>query len=517
MNAELLAMLGQIPGSSAPTRRESEPKTLLSFKAGKLLPVLQPNGRYLVTADPRRGTLELNWTANANANGSGSGGRGGGNSNSNGNRNGNAGVLKLEWKDRRTRAVVDTLTIFPEDDCSYTKVDTGRPGDRVYLLQYGNASDRRFFFWMQDGLIQKTKESKTEGEDEDEGEEKEGEKDGEEMDNASVEYEDVDEFNCVKINTFMAEPEIAARVANGGSFEGDEEGEKEDEDGDANMGEEGAGGSKKRSSSAADTSGAGALDSNALQSIMQGLNSSSANAAGSANSSGRQVDALSNILENLGMPQTTTTSGTAESTSSATDADSTIATATASDANTENAVAGEGAGANNGSIGLTLSDLQGAMAGLATTSPTQMNMQMQMQPPGPPLTEVLSPENILESQILTTLDGALKTKLLSLLPEHQRTEAHLLQNLRSPQVQQCLQSLTAALLEDEASVNSIMANLELRPEDGAIAMASGNPIQAFLDCVLKASQRESADADNNNGNGNGNDNENDEDDAEMKE
>lgn len=372
---------------------------------------------------------------------------------------------------------------------------------------------------MQDGLIQKTKESKTENEGEGEGEEKEGEKDGEEMDNASVEYEDVDEINCVKINTFMAEPEIAARVANGGSFEGDEEGEKEDGDGDANMGEEGAGGSKKRSSSAADTSGAGALDSNALQSIMQGLNSSSANAAGSANSSGRQVDALSNILENLGMPQTTTTSGTGESTSSATDADSTIATATAtaSDANTENAVAGEGAaaGGNNGSIGLTLSDLQGAMAGLATTSPTQMNMQMQ--PPGPPLTEVLSPENILESQILTTLDGALKTKLLSLLPEHQRTEAHLLQNLRSPQVQQCLQSLTAALLEDEASVNSIMANLDLRPEDGAIAMASGNPIQAFLDCVLKASQRESADADNNNGNGNGNDNENDEDDAEMKE
>ena len=66
-------------------------------------------------------------------------------------------------------------------------------------------------------------------------------------------------------------------------------------------------------------------------------------------------------------------------------------------------------------------------------------------------------------------------------------------------------------------MNSIMANLDLRPEDGAIAMASGNPIQAFLDCVLKASQRESADADNNNGNGNGNDNENDEDDAEMKE
>ena len=60
------------------------------------------------------------------------------------------GVLKIEWKDRRTRSVIDSLSIFPEDNCTYSKVDTGRPNDRVYYLQYGNASERRFFFWMQD-------------------------------------------------------------------------------------------------------------------------------------------------------------------------------------------------------------------------------------------------------------------------------------------------------------------------------------------------------------------------------
>ena len=40
MNAELLAMLGQVPGVSS--RRENEPKTLLSFKAGKMIAELQP-------------------------------------------------------------------------------------------------------------------------------------------------------------------------------------------------------------------------------------------------------------------------------------------------------------------------------------------------------------------------------------------------------------------------------------------------------------------------------------------
>jgi hypothetical protein len=41
MNAELLAMLGgSMPGASR--SREAEPKTLLSFKAGKMNATLQP-------------------------------------------------------------------------------------------------------------------------------------------------------------------------------------------------------------------------------------------------------------------------------------------------------------------------------------------------------------------------------------------------------------------------------------------------------------------------------------------
>ena len=69
-----------------------------------------------------------------------------------------------------------------------------------------------------------------------------------------------------------------------------------------------------------------------------------------------------------------------------------------------------------------------------------------------------------------------------------------MENLRSPQVKQCLKSLSAALCDDEGgsmdSFNSILANFQLKPEDGMLAMAAGNPIEAFLQCVLASVQRE---------------------------
>lgn len=43
--------------------------------------------------------------------------------------------------------LLQDFILFP-DDATFSKVDTGRPDDRVVLLQYRN-SPRRFFFWMQ--------------------------------------------------------------------------------------------------------------------------------------------------------------------------------------------------------------------------------------------------------------------------------------------------------------------------------------------------------------------------------
>eukprot|EP00566_Odontella_aurita_P019968 CAMPEP_0113544300 /NCGR_PEP_ID=MMETSP0015_2-20120614/10632_1 /TAXON_ID=2838 /ORGANISM="Odontella" /LENGTH=303 /DNA_ID=CAMNT_0000444545 /DNA_START=86 /DNA_END=994 /DNA_ORIENTATION=- /assembly_acc=CAM_ASM_000160 len=271
MNAELLAMLGgQMPPSASSRNREPEGKVILTFKAGKMKTELQPSGKYLVTPDNRRGSIQVVWQAQPASGGSGGGGGGGG---------GAGGVLKFEWKDRRTRSVVDSLSIFPEDEVTYSKVPTGRDGDRVYLLQYGRASDRRFFFWMQD-------------------KEKEGgpEKDAE-----------LDEERCVKINTYLSDVDAAKKAAEEAGVES----------GAAAAGGSGAGaGAAAVDASALERAAGGTLDNAALMQIMQGLggsgtgagaaaSSGSGAATGSAADSGSgaggavQADALSSILQNL--------------------------------------------------------------------------------------------------------------------------------------------------------------------------------------------------------------------------
>lgn len=161
----------------------------------------------------------------------------------------------------------------------------------------------------------------------------------------------------------------------------------------------------------------------------------------------RQVDALSNILENLGMPQ--------------------------GDGTTPPVPTGGT---------LTLSDLQGAMAALQTrqTSPN---------PPG--LHDIVTPDAI--SDLLA--NEQVRNRLLQELPEGQRTVEHLEANLRSPQVQQTLRSLTSALIPDDngsmEGYHSVLANFQLDAAAGQRTLeATNNPIQAFLDCVLASVEKE---------------------------
>jgi 26S proteasome regulatory subunit N13 len=158
-----------------------------------------------------------------------------------------------------------------------------------------------------------------------------------------------------------------------------------------------------------------------------------------------QVDALSNILENLGMPEGAEVPVPARSTAGT----------------------------------LTLADLQGAMAGLQTA------------PAAPaPLSEVLTPAAI--TSLLQ--DEAAKNRLLELLPEEQRSMEYLEDNLRSPQIQQTLRALSSALAPDDTGslegYHSVIANFQLDPRDGEAALAAGNPIQAFLDCILASVEKE---------------------------
>lgn len=375
----------------------------------------------MISPDQRRGTLDLNYTKPTPPSSS--------------------GTLKLEWKDRRTNATVDSLTIFAEDGLTYQKVDTGREGDRVYLLEYGSTSNRRYFFWMQDKL--------------------EG---------------TLDEDNCVLLNTYLADPKAAEENVNG-------EGEESEP---ASAGSSPSGGMRLDMNGL----GSGGMDNAALMQIMSNLGpngtasaregDSSAASGGDAAAPQGQVDALSNILENLGMPQPNASVSESTTTAGA----STDAVASSA----PDAVASTGSTATPAaapaSSGLTLSDLQGAMAGLATTSPTNL----QPLNPTPPLNELVTPASI--STVFLS-DEAIKSKLVSLLPEGQQTTEYLEENLRSPQVAQCLKSLSAALADEGMEgFHSILANFQLDPKDGQEALVGGNPIQAFLDCVLKSVERE---------------------------
>jgi hypothetical protein len=292
----------------------------------------------------------------------------------------------------------------------------------------------------------------------------------------------LDEENCVKINTFMSDPEEAASVATGKPKKVKKR--KEEEESKSNL---------KKSSSTTGSSAAvdqsGALDSDALMSIMQGLNTTREDSNSSSNNNpvgSGQVDALSNILQSLGMPQQQSPSGTSNTSSVVGGTTNSTTPAPNNTAATPSAPEAKSAP----SIGLTLSDLQGAMAGLATTSPPGAPASNNVGGPGPSLSEVVTPDAVIEAGILENTE--LKERLIQLLPENQRTEDRLLENLRSPQVRQCLQSLTAALCDDGSldGFHSILANFQLRPEDGAVGLSQGNPIQAFLDCVLKSVQRE---------------------------
>lgn len=103
-----------------------------SFKAGKMRAIPAGPNRFKVEADERKGKLTLE-------------------------KNNNDGSIHLKWADRYTLAVEDDLLIFPGDQ-KFTKVDTGREKDRVYLLQFSSSS-RRMFFWMQEPDASKDSEN----------------------------------------------------------------------------------------------------------------------------------------------------------------------------------------------------------------------------------------------------------------------------------------------------------------------------------------------------------------------
>jgi 26S proteasome regulatory subunit N13 len=188
----------------------------------------------------------------------------------------------------------------------------------------------------------------------------------------------------------------------------------------------------------------------------------SARSPSSVSTTTRQVDALSNILENLGMPQ-------------GGDQNNTNAASAAAPA--------PGAAAAAGGT-LTLADLQSAMGGVQTQHDNT-------NPPG--LHEIVTPGAV--SSLLANEE--VRNRLMQELPEEQRSAEFLESCLRSPQVQQTLRSLTSALLPDDNGsmdgYHSVLANFQLDASNGQKALSEGkSPIQAFLDCLLASVEKENA-------------------------
>jgi len=300
------------------------------------------------------------------------------------------GTLKFEWKDRRTNAKDLESTIFPDDGITFSKI--GRETDRVYLMQYGsNSPERRHFFWLQDKV------------------------------------DTMDKELIVKMNLYLCDRIACATEAG-------------DVTGVAAIRSALAG-----ASASTDPTVDGAALSQALRRSGAGTDSTAtARPQGAPTATAGQMDALSSILQNLGIPPPAATS---ESTSTSAQGKQ-----------------------------LTLADLQGAMAGLATTSPVGSPTS------DPPLNEIANADAVVASGILENEN--VKSALIALLPEGQQTEKDLLENLRSPQLQQSMKSLSSAISGDVQTFNEVIANFQMDPSDGAAALATGSPIQAFIDCLL---------------------------------
>jgi len=125
------------------------------------------------------------------------------------------------------------------------------------------------------------------------------------------------------------------------------------------------------------------------------------------------------------------------------------------------------------------------MAGLTTHSPIASPAIG-----GPPLSEIASASAIEASSVLD--NPAVWQHLIDLLPEHQRMEEDLQENVHLPQ--QSLDMLTSALAGHMVVFQDVIVNFHMNPKDGAVALASGNLIQAFLDCLIVSVEWEGKEA-----------------------
>ncbi len=105
--------VGSQPGGAAP---------LMQFPAGKCVLTPSSNGKFTVTADPRRGSVSIS--------------------------KGSDGLVHFKWTVQNGGSAEDDRMVFPGENV-FKRVKTGRENDRVFMLQY-ITGNQRLMYWMQE-------------------------------------------------------------------------------------------------------------------------------------------------------------------------------------------------------------------------------------------------------------------------------------------------------------------------------------------------------------------------------
>ncbi|KAE8985107.1 hypothetical protein PF010_g21176 [Phytophthora fragariae] len=436
MASSLFPQFGNVFGAPSTAGRNE----LVSFNAGTMTVKPSANGKFLVTPQLEKGKVCLS--------------------------RGDDQLLHFQWVDRQTGASPEDFIIFP-DDAHFAKVDTGRPEDRVYILQYKNSS-RRFFFWMQNKDASR------------------------------------DEELVKKVNDCMNNAQAAASSEGGGRGAGGSNVQLDHNAimqmlgamgaGDQGRGGQGGSGQAVQMSElqnilqnmglpAGAQSAASSPATSAVSSSQASQNGGGSSAAATTTStqhehendvSGMEVDEMDeDELLRLAIEESMRDGG---STNPDAGAASTTTPASSAQAPTPSAAPNQAAPAvstatpapASGAAGtLTTADLQRAMA----------SFQQFAQPKPVSLTKLLSANNV--ASILD--DPTCVEALTPHLPEGSQTPAELRATLRSPQLRQSIGSLVSAL--QTGNFNAVMANFGLDPSAGAAKLAYGDGVGALLAAI----------------------------------
>ncbi|RAW34227.1 hypothetical protein PC110_g9453 [Phytophthora cactorum] len=421
MASSLFPQFGNVFAPSTAGRNE-----LVSFNAGKMTVKPTANGKFLITPQLEKGKVCLS--------------------------RGDDQLLHFQWVDRQTGASPEDFIIFP-DDAHFAKVDTGRPDDRVYILQYKNSS-RRFFFWMQNK-------------------------------DASRDEELVKKVNDCMNNAQAASSSDGSRGS----------GNNVQLDHNAIMQMLGAMGAGDQGRGGAGGSGQ-AVQMSELQNILQnmglpaGAQSAASSPATSANGGGSSAaattastqhehdvsgmevdemdeDELLRLAIEESMRDGGSTNPNAAASSTTRSASSAPVSTPAATVPAPSAPAPAPASTTTAAGTLTTADLQRAMA----------SFQQLAQPKPVSLTKLLGADNM--STILD--DPTCVEALLQHLPEGSQTPAELRATLRSPQLRQSIGSLVNAL--QTGNFTAVMANFGLDPSAGAAKLAFGDGVGALLAAI----------------------------------